>query len=65
MQTLDEIISLHARTRADAPAIISARTRLTYAELDELVARAAPPPDQVPLGQYIRVLSIDITAFSA
>lgn len=39
--TLDEIVARHARSRPDAPAILSARTRLTYAGLDDLVGRAA------------------------
>jgi len=41
MRTLDEMIALHARARPDAPAVISARTSLTYAALNDLVRRAA------------------------
>jgi acyl-CoA synthetase (AMP-forming)/AMP-acid ligase II len=41
MRTLDEIIALHARARPHAPAVISARTSLSYAALDDLVRRAA------------------------
>lgn len=41
MKTLDEMIALHVRARPHAPAVISTRTSLTYAALDNLVRRAA------------------------